>query len=290
MVVSAEPVNSGGTFVQMNFDRGNLPKNGNCFNLHFTIIQNKMAYTNDSDGTVTFKFIPAGWNFPIVVNTLTVLWTLPSDPTIIKLTDPAPSDSDAANVVWQWVNPPMNSAGMFDGATIRLAYDKSAFVLPADSSQDGVPTNDGGGNVSGGTILLIVLVVGIVFIVIGCWLYSNVSDDSYTKGSGYTPTYVPSTTYRPSTSHSSTSRPSTSRPASRPTPSYHPPSSPPPSHSSSSGGFGSSTGHSSSCACASHCACACACAGGGRVGCSRKAIGIACLKQVIAEVITPAGG
>ncbi len=47
------------------------------------------------------------------------------------------------------------------------------------------------------------------------------------------------------------------------------------------GGFaGGGGGHSCACAgCA--CACACACAGGGRVGCSRKAIGIACLPEVI---------
>ena len=45
-------------------------------------------------------------------------------------------------------------------------------------------------------------------------------------------------------------------------------------------GFG--VGHSCACACAGcACACACACAGGGRVGCSRKVIGIACLSKVI---------
>lgn len=47
-----------------------------------------------------------------------------------------------------------------------------------------------------------------------------------------------------------------------------------------SGGGGIS--HSCACACAGcACACACACAGGGKVGCSRKAIGIACLPKLL---------
>jgi hypothetical protein len=50
--------------------------------------------------------------------------------------------------------------------------------------------------------------------------------------------------------------------------------------SSTGGGARYYGGAVHSCACAG-CACACACAGGGKVGCSRKAIGLACLPKVV---------
>ena len=287
-VVNAEPINYNGTFVQLDFDSSNLPRNGDCFNLYFTIVQYKMAYPNDADGTVTFKFVPAGWNFPINVNTLTVTWALPSDPSLVKLMQPAPTVTDATSVSWVWSNPSSDAADMFTDATVQMAYDNSAFTLTTDATAVGnsaTSSGNGGegtsGGLSGGTILLIIVVAAVVLIIIGVVIYnwtSGGSDDSYSSGSGYTPSYTPTYTTR---NYRSSSRSSSDDDApsytSRSSPSYDPPSRP----STPSGGYGGSSGHSSSCACASHCACACACAGGGRVGCSRKAIGVSCLFKAI---------
>jgi hypothetical protein len=282
-VVNAEKVTSGGSFVQLDFDRGNLPKNGDCFDLYFAIVQSKMAYPDTGNGTVTFKFIPSGWNFPINVNTLIVTWALPSDPSLVKLTEPAPASTDATTMAWKWTNPAMNSSGMFADSAIKIAYDKSAFTLPAAAATETSPsTGSGVSNLVIGVILVLVL---LVFIVVVCWvLFGSSSDDGYTSGGGYSsvdtsPSYIP--TYTPSESRSSSpSRRSESTESSSPSESHDSGS----SHSSFGGGFGGSSGHSSSCACASHCACACACAGGARVGCSRKAIGIACLSKVISSI------
>jgi len=246
-VTKPESITIGGSFVQMDFKP--LPKNGDCFNLRFTITQNKMAYPDPQNGNVTFKFIPAGWNFPIKVNTLTVIWNGPTDPVMLKLTEPKPMGTDGTNMIWMWSNPPMNSAGMFNDATIKLAYDKAAFAL----SDAATSKQEGGGESFNWkccwTVFWIVIAI-LVLIFIIAWF-----SEAYESGDGFGPAFV-------------TTMDNVGEVL---------------SDLSSAGGSGGSSGHSSSCACAG-CACACACAGGGRVGCSRKAIGVACLKQVIAEV------
>lgn len=251
-VINAEVVNNGGSFVQLDFDKSGLPKKGDCFDLNFSIVQNHMAYPDPENSNITFKFIPAGWTFPIQVKTLTLVWALPVDTSLIKLTDPAPTASGSGSMVWQWNNPSMDAAGMFSAASIKLAYDKSTFTL-----SDAAKTNNDGAN--GGspdlaTICLWVIVV-IVIIVLVLWIFGAIIE-SIDSGDSLGTSFV---TVAGNTIDAI-------------------------DEISNAGGSGGSGGHSSGCACAG-CACACACAGGGRVGCSRKAIGIACLDDAIEEMV-----
>lgn len=252
-VIGAEAVS--GSLVQLNFDPNNLPKNGDCFNLNFSIVQNKMAYPDPNNGNVTFEFFAAGWKFPIQVKVLTLNWAFPKDPTLVKLTDPAPTGKDTVNMTWQWQSPSMDASNMFSSATVKLAYDKSAFTLSdaatttSNSANGGVPSDLG-------TIcfwaIVIVIVVILVLLVIAAFARSIDSGD----GLGTAFVSVVSDVAEAV---------------------------------SSAGGEGGSSGNSSGCASMSSCACACACAAGGKVGCMLKMLGIkmGCLKKVIEEMTKP---
>jgi hypothetical protein len=251
-VVNAEALTFGESLVQLDFDENKLPKNGNCFDLFFTITQNKMAYPDPENGNITFAFVPAGWKFPIQVKQLTVTWQGPTDPSLLKLTDPNPSVQNGTTMVWTWSDPVMDASNMFRSATLKFAYDKSAFTL-----SEAATTQKGGGN--GGssfnwqfcwTVVIIILVVLLILFIIA------VISEAYTSGDGVGPAIVTVIDNVGETVSDVLS---------------------------DGGGFGGSSGHSSSCACAG-CACACACAGGGKVGCSRKAIGVACLSKVLTRM------
>jgi hypothetical protein len=242
-VVNAEVITSGGSFVQLDFDPSNLPKNGDCFDLHFTILQGKMAYPDPENGNITFKFIPAGWNFSIKVNTLVVTWALPKDQSLLKVVDPKPVRQDEKNMVWEWTNPAMDASHMFHDSGIKLAYDKSVFTL-SDSATTNTDAENGASQLDCCTILIVIAVILLIIFII-C-----VIAEAYTSGDGIGPAFVTVTGAIVDTL------------------------------ASSGGGEGGSSGNSSGCACAG-CACACACAGGGKVGCSRKAIGISCVSRVI---------
>ena len=271
-VVQAEP---NGSLVQLNFDRGNLPKNGDCFDLNFSIVQSRMAYPDAGNGNITFKFTPAGWSFPIKVKTLTLTWALP-DPSLVKLTEPAPTSKDEIAMTWQWDNPAMDYSGMFHDSTIKLAYNKSAFTLPVEPVTTTKSEDGNGGSVDMTCLtIIIIFVVLVVIVLIAYWIIEGPGggdsgySGSYSGGgdSGLSP--------GSSSSRSSGGRSSSGVYSSGPSSGS--------SRGSSGGGWGGSSGHSSSCACVS-CACACACAGGGKVGCSRKGIGIQCLEKVIKDM------
>lgn len=247
-VVDAKALTSGGSFVQLDFDKGSLPKKGDCFSLFFSIAQNKMAYPDPENENVTFKFIPAGWKFPIQVKSLTLKWMLPADPAMVKLTEPAPMVVDSTAMIWRWNNPPMNASGMFSDASVKFAYDKAAFTLSESATTNTDSGNGGSGNL-GSLCLTIFIVVVVVVVVI--WILLAIAE-SINSGDSLGTSFI---TVADNFSEVL----------------------------SSGDGFGGSTGHSSGCACAG-CACACACAGGGRVGCSRKAIGIQCLEDVVKEM------
>lgn len=301
-VVNAEKIVSGGTFVQLDFDASNLPKDGDCFNLNFSIVQGRMAYSSPESGDITFELIPAGWDFPIQVKTLTLNWATAPDIALIKLTDPAPAATDSVNMVWQWNNPQSDASGMFRGATIKLVYGNEAFTLPADTPT--AQSNNGGTvePINAGLFLVVVLAV-VVFVIVaaavvfllntgGDGLGSDNTDEGF--GDRDTTVYIPKSPRKESRSTKRDQENEAPRRRESTSPSYSPPSrpsySPPsrPSHSppsrSSGGGFGGSSGHSSGCASMPSCACACACAGGSRVGCSRKAIGIKCFDDVISKM------
>lgn len=300
-VVKAEPINNGyGSFVQLDFDQGNLPKNGDCFNLNFSVTQSHMAYPDPVNGNVTFELIPAGWDFPIQVKTLILNWALPIDPALVKLTDPAPMTKDLTFMTWQWTDPQMDASSMFRGATIKLAYDKSAFTLPVEvQAPESVNTDDESGAISINPIAILFIVLILVVLVIGLGLLLNWGGSGLGSSGfgGNDSNYVPTP---PKPRRFSTDRHESEKPRRREKsgPSYSPsrrsespPYSPPPKRpdppSSSGGGFGGSSGHSSGCVSMPSCACACACAGGGRVGCSRKGIGIKCLGDAIASIVAP---
>ena len=254
-VVNAEA--AAGSLVQLNFDRSQLPRNGDCFDLYFTVTQGKMAYPDPETGNVTFKFIPAGWTFPIEVRRLTVTWAMPGDPALLKFSEPNPTGTDGAQMTWQWNNPAMNSASMFSGATIELAYDAAAFKL----SEEATTPSEGGNEqlvISVGCVTLIIIVVAIVLLLI---LLIALAEGGF--GGGRRRRYSRGALWGGG-GLGSGSRSGGGR-------------------ARSGGGLGGSSGHSSGCACAG-CACACACAGGGKVGCSRKGIGIHCLARVINEL------
>lgn len=254
-VVEAEKITSGGTFVQLDFDKSNLPKNGDCFSLSFSIEQGKMAYTDPENGNITFKFIPAGWDFPIQVKTLTVgwIWEIPGDQSLLKLAEPKPSGSDGTSTIWQWVNPSVDASKMFHDSTIKLAYDKSAFSLSEEATTKTDQAN-GGEPLDLTFCLTIILIVVVILVVI---FIIAVIFEAFDGGDGIGPASgrVIGGTFDAIDDVLS----------------------------SSGGGYGGSSGHGSGCACAG-CACACACAGGGKVGCSRKGIGISCLLKVITEM------
>ena len=250
-VTNAESITSGGSFVQLDFDGSNLPKNGDCFDLNFSIVQNKMAYPDDTNNQVTFKFIPAGWSFPIQVKTLTVTWALPSDQSLLKVIEPNPMSTDGTNMIWQWASPAMSSSGMFSDYAVKIAYDKTAFTL---SDAATTKSDSGNGGSSQGLPLIVWIVIIVVVVLIVVFLVSVMSDgDGYGGGGGggIGGIFLGGGGSSGGGGHSG------------------------------GGGLGSGGG-GSSCACAG-CACACACAGGGKVGCSRKGIGIACLPKVIKE-------
>lgn len=243
MVVDAEPVTSGGSFVQLDFDGDNLPKNGDCFDLNFTIVQNAMSYPDEDNNQVTMKFIPSGWSFPIQVKRLTITWAIPEDSSLLKVTDPSPMGTDGSSMIWTWNSPVMNSSGMFGDYFVKLAYDPSTFQLSDEAKASSDSGNGGGGSAAGIVVLVIIVVILVVILFVALWL----AEEGSGGGGGY--------------------------------------------YGGGGGGLGSghfgggglgSGGGGSSCACAG-CACACACAGGGRVGCSRKGIGIKCLPKVIKE-------
>ncbi len=250
-VVNAESITSGGSWVQLDFDQNNLPKNGDCFDLYFSIVQNNMAWTDTANNQTTFNFIPAAWTFPIKVNTLTVTWALPADKSLLKVTEPSPTSSDATNMIWTWTSPAIDSTGMFHDYNVKLAYDPSAFQL-SDAAKASSDSGNGGsgGSEAGGLSLFVIVVIIIVVVVILIVVVAMISSDGGYGGGGG-------------------------------------------GIFLGGGGGGDGGGHSGggglggggggySCACAG-CACACACAGGGRVGCSRKAIGLQCLTQAIEE-------
>ena len=243
--VKAEPLTSDGSYVQMDFDSNHLPKNGNCFDLNFSITQGKMAYPTTDSKEITYKFTPSGWTFPITVKQLTVSWAVPSDASLLKLTDPVTTGKTDTALIWQWNNPVMNGSGMFADYSVKLVYDQSAFQLTDTSTSQSSDSNGGSGGISGGTILVIIIVVVVVILLLVVFV-GVFSDDGYGGGGGII------------LGGGSGG-----------------------GHSGGGGLGGSGGGYS--CACAG-CACACACAGGGKVGCSRKFIGIACLQKVIARL------
>lgn len=248
-IIKAEQITTGGSFVQLDFDQNNLPKNGDCFDLNFSIVQKKMAYPDDNNNQITFKFIPAGWQFPIKVNSLTIIWGKPSDMSLLKVTDPSPASQDDANMYWQWNSPAMSSTYMFSDYAVKFAYDKSSFTLTDDATTSSDTGN--GGDESGGGIILIIFVVilaiVLIVVIVGALTGSlGGGDDDYSGSGGI---------FFGGGSSSG--------------------------HSGGGGLGGSGGGYS--CACAS-CACACACAGGGKVGCSRKGIGVRCLPHVLKEI------
>lgn len=248
-VTDVKPVNSGGSFAQ--FDFGQLPKNGDCFDLSVTTTQGKMAFpTTDGTNEVTFKFVPSGWTFPIKVASLTVMWIKPSDPALLKMTEPGPKNVDGDMMVWQWSSPIMASNGMFNDYAVKFVYNQSAFTLSEEATTSSESGNGGSGP-DAGTVLLIIVIIIVAIIVIAFvldWLTDGelIGINGGGDGGGY---YGGGGL----------------------------------GGGRSGGGGGGGGGRGYSCACAS-CACACACAGGGRVGCSRKGIGIRCLPQVIQKV------
>lgn len=301
MVVNAEPVND--KFVQLDFDRGNLPKSGDCFNLNFTVHQSDMVHPDPTNGNDTFEFYPAGWNFPINVKQITINWALPSDPKLILVTDPAPASTDASNMTWVWNNPQMDPSQMFIGATVKLAYDKSAFTLPVAPPPAPIQQPSGGGGTAGQLVPILVVAVFIIAALIILWtagtllgLFENkdgLGGDSAFDSSDIDP---PVTYHTRSSSNKKSKRSESTRDTSDYVPTHYSPPAhydPPEHHDSPSssygGGYGGSSGHSSGCASMPSCACACACAAGGKVGCMLKMLGIkiGCLKKVIDEMIVP---
>jgi len=241
-VSNVRAVDGGGSFVE--FDFGTLPRTGDVFDLHFTITQGAMAYPDTSNNEVTFGFIPSGWTFPITVEQLTVSWASPSNPSLLKLVQPSPTNGVMA-MTWLWDSPAVNSYGMFEVASVELAYDQSAFTLSdaatAHSAGDngdysGGNSGDSGSSGSGSAPGTVIFVIFVIF-VFAAAAATNRAGDNYNGGPGIHPG----------------------------------------GRGFIGGGFGGG-----GCACAGcACACACACAGGGRVGCSRKAIGIECLPRII---------
>jgi hypothetical protein len=254
-VVKAESITDGGSFVQLDFDKSNLPKNGDCFDLYFAIVQSKMAYPDPDNGNVTFKFIPAGWKFAINVKTLTVSWALPSDTSLLKVVDPKPVSQDEANMVWTWTNPAMDASNMFHDSVIKLAYDKSAFTL-SDAAKTDTDAANGVAPFDWSFCCTVLIIIAVVLLIL---FFVLVIAEAYESGDGIGPAFITVTGSLVDAALSD------------------------------GGGSGGSSGHGSGCACAG-CACACACAGGGKVGCSRKAIGISCLPKVISEMEKEGGG
>lgn len=243
----------GATFVQLDFDEAKLPKKDDCFDLGFSIVQGKMAFPDPQDAThVTFKYIPPSWDFDIQVKKLIVTWALPADPSLVKLADPKPV-MDAMNMTWSWDNPSKDSNNMYDVATIKLAYDKSAFTLSDAATTDTEPYTLSLSGFWGSTccwVIFWILLVILVIWILAAWARSADSGDGFgTSFVGVAGDFADAVV--------------------------------------EAGGSGGSSGGSSGCA--SGCACACACAGGGKVGCMLKYIGIkmGCLQKVIEEMIKP---
>jgi len=227
------------SLVQLNFS--SLPRTGDTFDLHFTINQGHMAYSNGSE--TSFEFIPSGWTFPITVKRMTVTWTNPSGTSPVW-TQPQPT-MDGNTMSWTWDGPKSDGSGMYSGNAINIAYSASAFSVTGDTqAQDETSSNPSGSG--GGVDSVFQVLIFIVFAggIIWSWISKT---DGYGGGPGI--------------------------------------------HAGRIGGFrGGGFGGGGGCACACAgcaCACACACAGGGKVGCSRKAIGIACLPKVLRKTSAP---
>ncbi len=232
--------------VQLNFNQ--QPRAGDCWDLNFTIDQREMAYAQGSD-EVGFQFTP-GWFDFAKINTLTITWDLPGDPSLVHKTDPAPTNNQNQAV---WTNTNMAPNDKF---TVTITYAKSAFPnlvaagLPSSPSTPSNPPSSTGGTRINCAFCLVILII-ILFFVLPLYFRRNASDGGYGSvlGSPFFGGYG-------SGGHGSGDSSS--------------------SHSDRSGGGGGGfAGRGSSCACGcASCACACACAGGGRAGCTRKGFDI----------------
>jgi hypothetical protein len=237
--------------VKLYFDSSKLPKKGTCLNVNFTINQEKMAYPDPENGNITFKFIPSGWEFPTQVKTLIVAWAMPSDQTLLKYIEPKPGASDGVFYIWQYQNPVENASDMFVDATVKLAYDKSAFTL----SEAATSNQEGGGEAFNWQCCWTIFWIIVIILVI--WFIVAVVYEAYDSGDGIGPSVVVVLDHAGEAASD---------------------------FISAVGDAGGSSGHGSGCAGGGGCACACACAGGGRAGCSRKSFGVSKLSNIIKEM------
>jgi len=180
-------------------------------------------------------------------------WTFPIvvDEMTVSWADPAdPSQlalaepspqNDGTTMTWDWTSPSIDASGMFDAYAIQIDYQASAFDV-----SDAASAQSNGENGSGS----------------GSYDNSGSSGDSSGALVGlfivamFVLAFVQM--FRGDQYGGG------------------------PGFRAGTGVYHSGFSHACACACAGcACACACACAGGGRVGCSRKAIGIACLPRVV---------
>ncbi len=246
-VTSANALQGVNSQVQLNFNK--QPLAGECWDLNFTIAQRQMAYAQGSN-EVSFQFTP-GWFDFAKINTLTITWDLPADPSLVHKTEPTPTNGQQQAI---WTNTGMAPNDKF---TVTITYAKSAFPnLAAAGLPSNAPTPPSStGEADYTWIFCLVILIIILVIVLPLIVRSFAGDGGY--GRGYGGGYYGGLG-RPFIGGDEDTDSGGGSPRAR-----------------SGGGGGGFAGRGSSCACAcASCACACACAGGGRAGCTRKGFDI----------------
>jgi hypothetical protein len=278
-VTGAQARTSDGSWVRLNFAR--LPKTNDCFNAGFTIRQRAMAYAQGND--VSFQFTP-GWFDFATIKKLTITWTLPGNAALVRSLEPQPATTDDSQAVWRTGNLAPNQQYPLSLLIGRAAYPRftgSPSTTTRSESPIGVGGDSGPLNVA---TWLVLSALGVVVLIYGAnykhystkYGFVGAMGQSLTAGGGlyrypgraldlvdHVLLFLGLIVHAFGTVIGDILVASMDG--------YD---------SNSTGNRGSSTYRSSSSSrssCAHSCACArscaCACAGGGRVGCSRKAIG-----------------
>jgi uncharacterized membrane protein YgcG len=228
-----KPVNNQGwSGVRIDLDRDYQP--GQTFEISFTILQNKLFWSNDD--LYHLDFTP-GWYDNAKISSMTII-VHSFAPLNSVYAQPKPASKSGEEITWAWSNLP-------PGQQVKISYSfpkKTPGVsIPESSMKKEIDINV--------KLIIIVIIIVVIVLLVIFVLVEDGGGKLYSSGSVSYGSHSSIGSYGGSggSSHSSGS-------SGR--------------HSSGGGGSG---GRSSGCACACvSCACACACAGGGGAGCSRK--------------------
>ncbi len=154
---------SGGSWVRLEFDH--LPKAGENFKLNFTIRQASMAYSLGDDAT--FMFTP-GWFDFAQITLLRIVWTVPTDASLISKLSPPPVKQSEGQVVWEATNLAPNAKFPVTIYVAKKAFDNLKAI---EAPPPPAPGTDSGGGTSIGEVLFWLFVIVIVIIVVLFLLY-----------------------------------------------------------------------------------------------------------------------